>query len=184
MGTTVDKLQKLLQSKQNLVNIVNEKVGTNYTIDSKLSDVINSVNDISGGSSYPEYDGEFEGNGELVLPGFSVQLYYSADIGTSIVKTKLKIGSKPTSENDYDFCNDMSSWQEPIFISTIDDITKVYIWGAFCTINHMTDPEPIFLVDDGYSTFNNAYELDITKDCTLMLVAYTTPMSGGGGSDD
>lgn len=49
MGTTVDKLQKLLQSKQNLVNVVNEKVGTNYTIDSKLSDVINSVNDISGG---------------------------------------------------------------------------------------------------------------------------------------
>jgi hypothetical protein len=187
MGTTVDKLQKLLQSKQTLVNIVNEKVGTNYTINSKLSDVINSVNNISGGSgsSYPEYDREFEGNGELVVPGFNIQLYYSTVLSTNTVYTKLKIGSKPTSESDYDFYNTIHNLQEePTFISTINDTEKVYIWGAYCIINQMTDTEPIFLEDEGYTTYNNAYELDITEDCTLTLVTYIKPTSGGGGSDD
>ena len=176
MGTTVDKLQKLLQSKQSLVNIVNEKAGTNYTINSKLSDVINSVNNISV-ETYQEYEGEFEGNGELVLPGFSVQLYYETNyyVNFNYPYTKLKIGSKPTSENDYDF-NINTEYEFKTLISNIENVNKIYVWGY--GISNMNS-EYVDLESNGYTTYSNAYEITITQDCSITLVY---PMQSGPSS--
>ena len=44
MGTTAEKLQKALANKQSLVDIVNSKAGTSYTINSKLSDIVETIN--------------------------------------------------------------------------------------------------------------------------------------------
>lgn len=173
MGTTVDKLQKLLQSKQNLVNIVNEKVGTNYTIDSKLSDVINSVNTISGGSgsSYPEYDGEFEGNGELVIPGHTVKIQYKTSYEIFTTITKLKVNTAPSFESDAEYTNN-EFFEEDTLISIVDDVNKVYMWGSSAVVYKDDENfEPIFLEENGHTTYDTAYELVITQDCTITLVS-------------
>lgn len=44
MGTTAEKLQKALANKQSLVDIVNSKAGTSYTINSKPSDIVETIN--------------------------------------------------------------------------------------------------------------------------------------------
>ena len=49
MGTTTQKLQKLIQTKQKLVDNVNTMCGTDYNVNSKLEDVANSVLDIQTG---------------------------------------------------------------------------------------------------------------------------------------
>lgn len=49
MGTTADKLQHTINGKQLIVNSVNNKANTNYTIDSKWSDLAASIDSISSG---------------------------------------------------------------------------------------------------------------------------------------
>lgn len=49
MGTTADKLQKLVEGKQAIVNAVNSKANASLTINSKLSDIASTINDISSG---------------------------------------------------------------------------------------------------------------------------------------
>ena len=49
MGTTADKLQHLINGKQLIVNSVNNKANTNYTIDSKWSDISTAIDNISVG---------------------------------------------------------------------------------------------------------------------------------------
>ena len=49
MGTTADKLQHLINGKQSVVNSVNNKANTNYTINSKWSDIAASIDSISSG---------------------------------------------------------------------------------------------------------------------------------------
>lgn len=51
MGTTADKLQHTINGKQLIVNSVNNKANTNYTIDSKWSDIATSIDNISSGIS-------------------------------------------------------------------------------------------------------------------------------------
>lgn len=45
MGTTKDKLQKLVTNKQALVNVVNEKSATEFTVDSNLGTVIEKISE-------------------------------------------------------------------------------------------------------------------------------------------
>lgn len=168
--TTMDKLQKLLQSKQSLIDIVNEKAGTNYTINSKLSDVINSVSNINGGTTYPEYDGEFEGNGELVIAGYTVKIQYRITHGIFENTTKLKINTAPSSEDDAEYINDMF-FIENTLVGIVEGVNKVYIWGYSALVYEDDENfEPIFLEDDGHLTYDTAYELVITHDCTITLV--------------
>lgn len=49
MGTTADKLQRLVEGKQAIVDAVNSKANTSLTINSKLSDVASAINGISSG---------------------------------------------------------------------------------------------------------------------------------------
>ena len=46
MGTTADKLQRLVEGKQAIVDAVNSKANTSLTINSKLSDVASSISNI------------------------------------------------------------------------------------------------------------------------------------------
>ena len=49
MGTTAQKLQKLVDNKQLIVDSVNAKAGTSFDINSKLSDVANAIENIESG---------------------------------------------------------------------------------------------------------------------------------------
>ena len=51
MGTTADKLQRLVEGKQAIVDAVNSKSNTSLTINSKLSDVASAINNISVGTN-------------------------------------------------------------------------------------------------------------------------------------
>lgn len=51
MGTIAEKLQKMIDNKQLIVDSVNLKAGTSFDLDSKLSDVAEAIQNISTGSS-------------------------------------------------------------------------------------------------------------------------------------
>lgn len=49
MGTTAQKLQKLVENKQLIIDKVNNKAGTSFDINSKLGDVANAIENIQSG---------------------------------------------------------------------------------------------------------------------------------------
>lgn len=49
MGTTTDKLQKLIEKKKDLVDSVNSKAGTNFSINCDLCDIAETIKNIEGG---------------------------------------------------------------------------------------------------------------------------------------
>ena len=51
MGTTAQKLKKVLENKQLIVNSVNTKAGTSFDINSKISDIVDAIENIEAGSS-------------------------------------------------------------------------------------------------------------------------------------
>lgn len=54
MGTTADKLQRLVEGKQAIIDAVNSKANTSLTINSKLSDVASAISSISGSGGSSE----------------------------------------------------------------------------------------------------------------------------------
>lgn len=69
MGTTAQKLQKLIDNKQLIIDKVNSKAGTSFDINSKLSDVANAIENIQGGGGIPEGYIKPSGNKEITSNG-------------------------------------------------------------------------------------------------------------------
>lgn len=69
MGTTAQKLQKLVENKQLIVDSVNAKAGTTFTINSKPSDIANAISDITSGGGIPEGYIKPSGNKEITSNG-------------------------------------------------------------------------------------------------------------------
>ena len=82
MGSTADKLQKLVEGKQAIVNAVNSKANTSLSINSKLSDVANAISDITSGSSeIPEGYIKPSGNKEISSNGnYDITEYASVSV--------------------------------------------------------------------------------------------------------
>lgn len=56
MGTTADKLQRLVEGKQAIVDAVNSKASTSLSINSKLSDVASAIENIQSGGGIDTSD--------------------------------------------------------------------------------------------------------------------------------
>ena len=63
MGTIAEKLQKMIDNKQLIVDSVNSKAGTSFDLDSKLSDVAEAIQNISTGSSENLLQKQVDDNG-------------------------------------------------------------------------------------------------------------------------
>ena len=132
---------------------------------------------LGSGVTYDKYTGKFTGNA-IIVNGYTVKIKFRTVYGVGIT-TKLKINSAPSSNYDADVVNTASSFDETTIRATFTDVEKVYIWGASYLIESEESGdfgEVISLVND----YTQATEVEIKKNCTIMLVA---SFDFGGGSN-
>lgn len=178
-GETLEgqRLAKLLENKETIVQNVNAKTGLQYDINSKFSDVANSILEIEGGgTTYPEYDGEFVGNA-IIVNGYTVKIKFRTIQGMGVT-TKLKINNAPSTNYDTNVENTAISFDDTIIRATFTNVEKVYMWGLSYAI---TSEETgnygnvISLPND----YTQATEVEIKEDCTIMLISSVSHTGGG-----
>ena len=80
MGTTADKLQRLIEGKQAIVDAINSKANTSLTINSKLSNIASVISNISGSGGVNISDATANAND--ILKGKTAYTAYGKVEGT------------------------------------------------------------------------------------------------------
>ena len=149
MGTTAQKLQKLVDNKQLIVDSVNAKAGTAFTINSKPSDIANAISDITSGGGIPEGYIKPSGNKEITENG-DYDITSFASVSVNVPTTGESAGGTAVPNSGY---------VEKVYVNTSMSVEEV---------NSLIDSVVYEVNEGGYTMF--AYPVLVNSDSSTSIL--------------
>lgn len=174
MGSTAQKLQKALDNKQLIVDSVNAKAGTSYDINSKPSDIANTITDIETGSNgLPIEVNELPTLGTAVpTSGMIEKVYVNTSLSTQeVIDILEKLTFVPYQNDTYIWaCLADSTMANGLAVTRFQEGNS-FIYHIAVSLNGETIPLFTYTngSDDGWSSdFNGVVEFNIENQLELI----------------